>query len=57
MLAPLVVTATVVDHGGAGWAAMAALLAGAGAGALALTRRHATPVDETVRTCARTHST
>ncbi len=39
MLAPLVVTATAIDHGPAGWAVLAALFLAAGAGTLALTRR------------------
>jgi MFS family permease len=38
MLAPLVVTATAIDHGTAGWAFLAALFLAAGAGTLAVAK-------------------
>jgi len=38
MLAPLVVTATAIDHGTVGWTVLAALFLGAGAGTLAIAK-------------------
>jgi len=43
MLAPLVVTATAIDHGPAGWAVLAALFLAAGLSTLALARRKFLP--------------
>jgi len=40
MLAPLVVTATAIEHGTAGWAALAALFLIAGLSTLGLVRWH-----------------
>ncbi|WP_246273837.1 MFS transporter [Phytohabitans houttuyneae] len=40
MLAPLVVTATAINHGRGGWAVLAALFLAAGLSTLALVRRH-----------------
>ncbi|MBM0232314.1 MFS transporter [Micromonospora sp. STR1_7] len=40
MLAPLVVTATAIEHGRAGWAALAALFLAAGLSTLWLAKRH-----------------
>jgi hypothetical protein len=41
MLAPLVVTATAIEHGRAGWVVLAALFLAAGLSTRELTRRHA----------------
>jgi len=41
MAAPLVITATVLTHGPAGWALLAALFAGSAAGITVIARRHA----------------
>ncbi|WP_158554082.1 hypothetical protein [Micromonospora deserti] len=41
MLAPLVVTATAIEHGRAGWVVLAALFLAAGLSTRALVRRHA----------------